>query len=211
MFCIKEAARLSIAKIKWRRRNPGNGTYIDAHAVGVDNITVGDWSYGPLRIISSSPSPSVRIGRFCSIAEGVSFVTCNEHPLDHLSTFPFRVKVLGESGPEAFSKGGITVDDDVWIGYGATILDGVHIGRGGVVAAGAVVTKDVEPYAIVGGVPAKPIKKRFSQDIIDRLVDFDYSKVDKGFVRAHLERLYRPLDDSLLEALLDEPGSWDEL
>ena len=59
--------------------------------------------------------------------------------------------------------------------------------------------------------PAKPIKKRFSQDIIDRLVDFDYSKVDKGFVRAHLERLYRPLDDSLLEALLDEPGSWDEL
>ena len=131
MFGIKEAVRLDIAKIKWRRRNPGNGTYLDGHAVGFDNISVGDWSYGPLRVITSTPNPSIRIGRFCSIAEGVSFVTCDEHPLDRLSTFPFRVRVLGESEPEAFGKGGIVVDDDVWIGYGATVLDGVHIGRGG--------------------------------------------------------------------------------
>lgn len=211
MFGIKEAARLGIAKIKWRRRNPGNGTYLDAHAVGLDNISVGDWSYGPLRVVTSAPNPSVRIGRFCSIAEGVSFVTCDEHPLDRLSTFPFRVRVMGESGPEAFGKGGITVDDDVWIGYGATILDGVHIGRGGVVAAGAVVAKDVEPYTIVGGVPAKPIKKRFSQDVIDRLLEFDYSKVDRSFVEAHLEQLYRPLDGRSLWELLDEPGNGHEL
>lgn len=131
MFGIKETVRLGIAKTKWRHRNPGNGTYLDVHAVGFDNISVGDWSYGPLRIITSAPNPSVRIGRFCSIAEGVSFVTCDEHPLDRPSTFPFRVRVLSESGPETFGKGGITVDDDVWIGYGATILDGVHIGRGG--------------------------------------------------------------------------------
>lgn len=131
MFGIKEAVRLGIAKVKWRRRNPGNGTYLDVHAVGFDNISVGDWSYGPLCIITSAPNPSIRIGRFCSIAEGVSFVTCDEHPLDRLSTFPFRVRVLGEGGPEAFGKGGIVIDDDVWIGYRATILDGVHIGRGG--------------------------------------------------------------------------------
>ena len=131
MFGIKEAARLCIAKIKWRQRNPGNGTYLDAHAVGFDNILVGDWSYGPLRIVTSSPNPSLRIGRFCSIAEGVSFVTCDEHPLNHLSSFPFRVRMLGESVPEATCKGGITLGDDVWIGYGATILDGVKIGRGG--------------------------------------------------------------------------------
>lgn len=211
MFGIKEAVRLDIAKIKWRRRNPGNGTYLDGHAVGFDNISVGDWSYGPLRVITSTPNPSIRIGRFCSIAEGVSFVTCDEHPLDRLSTFPFRVRVLGESEPEAFGKGGIVVDDDVWIGYGATVLDGVHIGRGGVVAAGAVVAKDVEPYTIVGGMPAKPIKKRFGQDVIDRLLELDYSKVDRGFVGAHLEQLYRPLDGRSLGELLDEPGNRHEL
>lgn len=131
MFGIKEATRLSIAKLKWRRRNSGNGTYLDAHAVGFDNISVGDWSYGPLRIVTSSPNPSLRIGSFCSIAEGVSFITCDEHPLDHFSSFPFRVRMLGESMPEAIDKGGIIVEDDVWIGYGATVLDGVKIGRGG--------------------------------------------------------------------------------
>lgn len=211
MFGIKDAAKLSIAKIKWRHRNPGNGTYLDAHAVGFDNISVGDWSYGPLRIVTSSPNPFLRIGSFCSIAEGVSFITCNEHPLNHFSSFPFRVRMLGESMPEAIDKGGIVVEDDVWIGFGATILDGVKIGRGGVVAAGALVAKDVEPYTIVGGVPAKPIKKRFSQGIIDRLLKFDYTKVDKKFVEAHLEQLCRPLDESVLGGLLDEPGDRHEL
>lgn len=131
MFGIKDAAKLSIAKIKWRHRNPGNGTYLDAHAVGFDNISVGDWSYGPLCIVTSSPNPFLRIGSFCSIAEGVSFITCNEHPLNHFSSFPFRVRMLGESMPEAIDKGGIVVEDDVWIGFGVTILDGVKIGRGG--------------------------------------------------------------------------------
>lgn len=211
MFGIKEATRLSIAKLKWRRRNSGNGTYLDAHAVGFDNISVGDWSYGPLRIVTSSPNPSLRIGSFCSIAEGVSFITCDEHPLDHFSSFPFRVRMLGEGMPEAIDKGGIIVEDDVWIGYGATVLDGVKIGRGGVVAAGALVAKDVEPYTIVGGVPAKPIKKRFSQGVIDRLLELDYTKVDKEFVEAHLGQLYRPLDECGLRGLLDESGGWNEL
>lgn len=211
MFGIKNAIKLNAAKARWRRRNRNNGICLDAHAVGFDNLSVGDWSYGPLRIVTSAPNPSIRIGRFCSIAEGVSFVTCDEHPLDHLSTFPFRVRVLGEDKPEAFGKGGIVVGDDVWIGYGATILDGVHIGRGAVVAAGAVVTKDVEPYTIVGGVPAKPIKKRFAEDVIERLLEFDYSKVDKDFVEAHLEQLYRPLGGHSLGELLGKPKSGHEL
>ena len=211
MFGIKEATRLSIAKLKWRRRNSGNGTYLDTHAVGFDNISVGDWSYGPLRSVTSSPNPSLRIGSFCSIAEGVSFITCDEHPLDHFSSFPFRVRMLGESMPEAIDKGGIIVEDDVWIGYGETVLDGVKIGRGAVVAAGAVVAKDVEPYTIVGGVPAKPIKKRFGQGVIEGLLELDYTKVDKSFVVVHLEQLYRPLDESILGGLLDELGDGHEL
>ena len=211
MFGIKNAVMLNIAKIKWRQKNPGNGTYLDSHAVGFANIIVGNWSYGPLRIITSDPNPTVQIGSFCSIAEGVSFVTCNNHPLDHFSSFPFRSRMLGERGPEALSKGGITIDDDVWIGYGATILDGVHIGRGGIVAAGAVVTKNVDPYTVVGGVPARPIKRRFSEDIIKRLLEFDYSKVDRRFVKAHLEQLYCPLDEQTVKELLDRPRNENEL
>lgn len=211
MFGVKDWIKLNVAKAKWRRRNSGNGVFLDGHAVGFDNISVGDWSYGPLRIVTSSPNPSLRIGSFCSIAEGVTFVTCDGHPLDYFSSFPFRVRMLGESVPEATDKGGIIVEDDVWIGYGATVLDGVKIGRGGVVAAGAVVSKDVEPYTIVGGVPARPIKKRFSRDVIDRLLELDYTKVDKSFVEAHLEQLYRPLDANALGGLLDESGDGHEL
>lgn len=159
MFGIKEAARLCIAKIKWRQRNPGNGTYLDAHAVGFDNILVGDWSYGPLRIVTSSPNPSLRIGRFCSIAEGVSFVTCDEHPLNHLSSFPFRVRMLGESVPEATCKGGITLGDDVWIGYGATILDGVKIGRGGSSLRGRSLRRMWSPTRSLAGCPPSLSRK----------------------------------------------------
>ena len=69
----------------------------------------------------------------------------------------------------------------------------------------------MEPYTIVGGVPAKPIKKRFSQDVISRLLKFDYSKVDREFVGSHLELLYRPLDESVLAELLDESKRGNEL
>ena len=68
----------------------------------------------------------------------------------------------------------------------------------------------MEPYTIVGGVPAKPIKKRFNQGIINRLLEFDYSKVDKGFVETHLEQLYHSLDERVLGELLDEPRDGHE-
>jgi serine acetyltransferase len=93
-------------------------------------------------------------------------------------------------GNEAFSKGNIVIDDDVWIGYGVTILSGVHIGQGAVVAAGAVVTKDVPPYAIVGGVPAKIIKYRFSPEIIEELMKIDYSKLEEDDIKNHIDDLY---------------------
>lgn len=81
-----------------------------------------------------------------------------------VSTYPFKRKLF-HGGEEAVSKGDIIVGDDVWVGYGATILSGVHIGQGAVIAAGAVVNKDVPPYAIVGGIPAKVIKYRFSESV----------------------------------------------
>ncbi len=106
------------------------------------------------------------------------------------------VKLLQSVDFEAKTKGDIIVDDDVWIGYGATILSGVHIGQGAVVAAGAVVSKDVPPYAIVGGVPAKVIKYRFNQEMIHELLNVDYSKLTKKMVEEHVGDLYKPLTDA---------------
>jgi len=86
------------------------------------------------------------------------------------------------------------VNDDVWIGHGSTILSGVRIGQGAVVAAGSVVTKDVPLYAIVGGVPAKVIKYRFEPEMIEQLLKVDYSKLDEEMVRSHVEELYQKLE-----------------
>ena len=116
------------------------------------------------------------IGKFCSIACGAKFLfNSANHTLSSLSTYPFPL-LFEEWGLEKKNvadswdnKGDIVVGNDVWIGYEAVILSGVTIGDGAVIGARAVVTKDVPPYTIVGGVPAKPIKKRFSEESIKKL------------------------------------------
>ena len=116
------------------------------------------------------------IGKFCSIACGVKFLfNSANHTLCSLSAYPFPL-FFEEWGLEKKNvtdswdnKGDIVVGNDVWIGYEAVILSGVTIGDGAVIGARAVVTKDVPPYTIVGGVPAKPIKKRFSDESIKKL------------------------------------------
>ncbi|MDD6071629.1 MAG: CatB-related O-acetyltransferase [Clostridiales bacterium] len=133
-------------------------------------VKVGNYTYGNLYVHISNTERQLTIGNYCSIAENVCFVLNSDHPLHSISTFPIKTIVLGLSNDEAISKGDIIVDDDVWIGYGATIMSGVHFGQGAVVAAGAVVTKDVPPYAIVGGVPAKVIKYRFEPEMIEELL-----------------------------------------
>lgn len=107
---------------------------------------------------------------------------------------PFRIRhILWGGGTEALSKGDIIINDDVWIGCNAIILSGVNIGQGAVVAAGAVVTNDIPPYAIVGGVPAKVIKYRFETAIIDELLKVDYSKLTDEAIKQNIEKLYEPL------------------
>ena len=96
---------------------------------------------------------------------------------------------------EATSKGDIIVDDDVWIGQRALIMSGVHIGQGAIIASGAVVTKDVPPYAIVGGVPARIIRFRFSEKIIKELLKIDYSMLSYEMIREHVDDLYLTLSD----------------
>ena len=134
------------------------------------------------------------IGSFCSIAGEVTFLLNAEHDISTISTYPFKVMVMGQKA-EASTKGDIIVDDDVWIGERATIMSGVHIGQGAVIAAGSVVTHNVPPYAVVGGVPAKVIKYRFSKQIIDALLKVDYSKLTKEMISSHIDILYSKLSD----------------
>ena len=113
------------------------------------------------------------IGKFCQIATGVRFVmNGSNHAMDGISTYPFKVfgKSWAEASMNVVSKGDIVIGNDVWIGNSATIMSGVNIGHGAIIGTNALVTKDVEPYTVMGGNPAKPIRKRFSDETIDFLL-----------------------------------------
>lgn len=193
MGIIKSKINNYLEQRKWRKRNSHNETVI----VGECNhslISIGKKTYGGIHALTFDDHSKLIIGNYCSIAPQVSFMLSADHYTDRISTYPYRVKIMGEQ-VEGLTKGNIRVDDDVWIGYGATIMSGVHIGQGAVVAAGAVVTKDVPPYAIVGGVPAKVIKYRFDEELIEELLKIDYSKLDENMIETHIEELYQPLND----------------
>lgn len=180
-------------KIKWRIKNEHNNTILEYPYSFSDHITVGKGTYGPISAIIASPNNYLKIGNYCSIASNVSFIVSGEHTINRISTYPFKIFITNEEVYDASSKGDIVVGDDVWIGFGATILSGVHIGQGAVVAAGAVVTKDVPPYAIVGGVPAKVVKYRFDPEIIEELLKIDYSKLDYDQIRCNIQCLSESL------------------
>ena len=117
------------------------------------------------------------IGKFCSIACGTKFLfNCANHSLKSLSTYTFPLfyeewELEKSNITTAWdNKGDIVIGNDVWIGYEAVIMAGVHIGDGAIIAARAVVTKDVPPYTIVGGTPAKEIRKRFDAEVIEQLL-----------------------------------------
>ncbi len=134
----------------------------------------------------------LKIGRFCSVACGVKFVfTSANHTLRSLSTYTFPI-FFEEWGLDVKNitkawdnKGNIIIGNDVWIGYGAVILSGVTVGDGAIIGARAVVTKGVPPYTIVGGVPARQIRKRFDDETIKKLLtlqwwNWDYEKIRKN-------------------------------
>ena len=133
------------------------------------------------------------IGKFCSIACGAKFIfNSANHSLSSLSTYPFPiffeewdldVKDITEAWD---NKGDIVIGNDVWIGYEAVLLAGVTIGDGAVIVTRAVVTKDVPPYTIVGGVPAKPIRKRFTQETIEFLLKIKWWNWPEERIRQHI-------------------------
>lgn len=191
---VKFRLKLMLHRYCWRIKNKHNSTSLKT-LTPYSQISVGINTYGDLNINSSNYNSKLIIGNYCSIASEVTFLLNSEHPINNISTYPFKVKIIG-SDCESLSKGDIIVDDDVWIGHRAIIMSGVHIGQGAVIGAGAVVTRDIPPYAVVAGVPAKIMKMRFNEDVVSCLLDVDFSKLSENLIKTHICDLYTILDSS---------------
>ena len=154
----------------------------------------------------------LKIGKFCSVACGAKFLfTSANHKMRSLSTYPFPI-FFEEWGLDVKNicdawdnKGDIVIGNDVWIGYEAVILSGVTIGDGAIIGSRAVVTKDVEPYTIVGGVPAKSIRKRFDDKTILKLENIRWWNWDEKQIRKGIQAIQSG-NIIELEKISDEQG-----
>ena len=186
-------------------RSRDNRTVYLKNVIRGENIEVGDYTiyndfahdpqeFERNNVLYHYPvnGDKLKIGKFCSIACGAKFLfTSANHAMRPLSTYTFPIFFeewgldVSEIRSAWDNKGDIVVGNDVWIGYEAVILSGVTIGDGAIVGARAVVTRDVPPYTIVGGVPAKPIRKRFDDETIEKLLrlrwwDWDERAISRG-------------------------------
>lgn len=197
---VKKSSFLSWMKLnwfrrKWRHLNQHNFTTA-GNAFDCKKVSIAKGTYGTLNVYHfGSSAEELRIGSYCSIGPECAFVLGGEHDLNKISTYPFNTK-FGDHLNESITKGPIIIDDDVWLGFRATILSGVHIGQGAVVAAGAVVAKDVAPYSVVGGVPAVVLKRRFNDEQIVELLKIDYSKIDASKIEQHIQDFNRVFDNT---------------
>lgn len=137
-------------------------------------VTVGRFTYGQPNVLLWAAEERIEIGSFCSIAENVTIFGGGEHNIDWITTFPMRIAFdcpgAHNDGHPA-TKGSTKIGNDVWLGYGCTVLSGVTIGDGAVIGAKSVVTKDVPAYAVVAGNPAVIKKYRFNKRIIKILLE----------------------------------------
>ena len=165
----------------------GDYTYYD------DFETVGNFEKN-VKYLFDFIGDKLIIGKYCMIASDVIFIMNGaNHLTDAVSTYPFAIFGNGwESAMDGKSyptKGDTIIGNDVWIGYGATIMPGVKIGDGAIIATKSVVTKDVEPYSIVGGNPAREIKKRFSDKAIEKLLKMQWWDWTPEKVTENLDKL----------------------
>lgn len=184
------------------------------------NIIVGDYTYYDDPIDSEGFERNVLyhyafmndkliIGKFCAIARDVKFIMNGaNHKIEAFTTYPFsifgngweKVTPVIEDLPY---KGDTVIENDIWIGYDSLIMPGVKIANGAIVAARSVVVSDIEPYTIVGGNPAKPIRRRFGQELIDLLLNAEWWNWSAEKITENLEMLTSNDEDKLRMALLE--------
>jgi phosphonate metabolism protein (transferase hexapeptide repeat family) len=192
---VHESSRIYLSEL-------GEWTDVGANCTIVES-TVGDYTYfaGDASVIYS------KVGKFCSIASHVRLNPGN-HPMhrvtQHHMTYRRRMFGFAETDDAEFFQWRrdhqVTIGHDVWIGHGAVVMPGVTVGNGAVIGSSAVVTKDVAPYTIVGGVPAKPIRERFPRDVVEKLEAIAWW----DWPRELLEERFADLND--LDAFLEKYG-----
>jgi len=195
----KESTRKSKRKARLRRGKSSQIIPQGKHSYGIRNIRILSWGEGA----------NLYIGSFCSIAGGLTVFLGGNHRTDWATTFPFG-HILNETFPNGqingiaghpASNGHVVIGNDVWIGQGCTIMSGLRIGSGSVIAANSVVVKDVEPYTIVGGNPAKLIKKRFPDQTIKQLLKLRWWKKSDEEINKIVALLQTPLNEEVLREI----------
>jgi len=191
--------RLSLRRIAQRTKKRlirlipprvGSEAWLKQHGM----LVVGRHSYVPPACVHvyAGDSVKVTIGKWCSLASNVEIIPGGNHRIDTVTTYPvqrrFGLEGMEQAG-QPWSKGDVVIGNDVWIGRGAKILGGLSIGDGAVVAAWSVVTRSVPPYAIVAGVPARMIRQRFSDEIIESLLRIRWWDWDDAVVLERVDDL----------------------
>ena len=185
---------------KWRKENQHNETQLKYSVytpLEGTIIKVGKGTYGTLDVYSyRSANEGLLVGNYVSIGKNTKFILGGEHYSNTYSTYPFKKKSTRMLEEESFSKGPIVIEDDVWIGQDCIILSGVKLAKGTIVGAGSVVAKSTEPYSIVVGNPAKLIRYRFNEEMIQLLIETDMSKLSQEFILENMDKFYsRNTDD----------------
>lgn len=199
IFKIKNKTKISFLAYFDNNCFFGKRVYIERFCI-LHDVKVEEYSY----IAYSSSLFSCDIGKFCSISSNVKIGLAN-HPIDMVSTSPVFYSKINRLGVKWVENEQVSnklpktiIGNDVWIGTDAIIMSGLKIGDGSVVAAGSIVTKDVEPYSVVAGIPAKVIKKRFDNNTVDNLLKIKWWSWDDGKIKSNLTYFTEP------KALIDK-------
>jgi acetyltransferase-like isoleucine patch superfamily enzyme len=158
----------------------------------------GEGTYGIPSVVSYDKRSKLSVGKYVSIASKVSFLLGANHKKNVLTTYPIDRIDATRTTTEANEEGDVTVGNDVWIGFGSTIIGPVTIGDGAIIGAGAVVVKDVPSYAVAGGVPAKVIKYRFSEVQIQKLLSIAWWNWNESVIKERQDDIYSNDIDSFI-------------
>jgi acetyltransferase-like isoleucine patch superfamily enzyme len=170
---------------------------------------VGRGSYGDPVVHDWGEGARLKVGAFCSIANGVQIFLGGEHRSDWVTTYPFNVlwpQAAGFTGHPK-TKGDVVIGNDVWVGADAVILSGVTIGDGAVIGARAVVSRDVEPYQVVAGNPARAVRMRFEPRIVERLLALRWWDWDDARIEARLPLMLNSDIEAFLSACEARPDA----
>lgn len=194
-------------------RNPHNETRIHlARLAKRHGFSIGAYSYGRPKVRFPESGRRLTIGRFCSIADKVEILLGGGHRLDWVSTYPFAAMAglwpgLDASAEYHASRGDVVIGSDVWLGSGCLVLSGVTIGHGAVVAAHAVVSRDVPPYAVVAGNPARVVRHRFDPETVAALVETAWWDLPHAAVAGLVPLLQSGRTDELIAAVRTLDGT----